>query len=167
MLFKTLFVALLVLVIGVLSAPTNSASTVTLHRRAGSWVDQMVCLINKERTRVGLPKLAIDDTLNKIAQKHADYMYSTKTMTHSDPEGSLGTRLAKAGIKWTGCSENVAGGMTNVNSAFDAWMKSSGHYANIVSKNSNIFGAGHTDKYFVNDFAAVSVVSENAYIPVC
>ncbi|KAJ1678172.1 hypothetical protein EV182_004627 [Spiromyces aspiralis] len=167
MLVRVFALICFVFVVAILSAPAPQGPT-GLDRRDSNWIDYMTCLVNKQRATQGLQPLAVDTTLSSIAQAHAQYMQTANSMTHDDPNGSLGARLSRSSISWTGCSENIAAGFDNVNAVFNAWLGSPGHYANIMGASSNIFGAGYDKKYFVNDFAVVSDPSAiGAYIPSC
>jgi uncharacterized protein YkwD len=79
-------------------------------------------------------------------------------MTHTGSDGSdAGDRLLRAGFDWHAWGENVAAGQTTVKQAFDAWMGSDGHRAQILG-NFTVIGLGAAQGssgniYWTLDFA--------------
>jgi uncharacterized protein YkwD len=73
---------------------------------------------NAERVRYGLPPLEVDVELIKSARAHAIWMTTYQTLQH--------TREPVA--------ENIAMGQRDTQEAVNAWMRSSGHRANILSR---------------------------------
>jgi uncharacterized protein YkwD len=73
---------------------------------------------NSQRARYGLPPLVVDPALVKSARKHAFWMTSNYSMTHT---------TAPVG-------ENIAMGQTTSGEVLNAWMNSSGHRANILNR---------------------------------
>lgn len=54
-------------------------------------------------------------------------------MSHSGPGGnSVGDRVREQGYSWRMVGENIAAGQRSANSVFDSWVRSRGHYANIL-----------------------------------
>ncbi|KAJ2168443.1 hypothetical protein GGF45_005551, partial [Coemansia sp. RSA 551] len=55
---------------------------------------RVLCLVNKERRRVGLNSVRIHPAMTKAAYDHSLYQSNVQSMTHDDPHyGSLGSRL--------------------------------------------------------------------------
>jgi uncharacterized protein YkwD len=73
---------------------------------------------NAERKRFGLPALEIDDNLIKSARKHAIWMTTRQTLTHTNQP----------------VAENIAYGQESAAEAVRSWMNSSGHRANILNR---------------------------------
>ncbi|KAJ1962861.1 hypothetical protein GGI12_002391 [Dipsacomyces acuminosporus] len=115
------------------------------------WRVEMLNQINAVRAKAGKPALKLDDKLNSMAQDHSKYQNSVRLMTHSDPKGSLGTRYTSFGMSWAGAAENIAVGQKDVSEVVDAWVKSPGHYANIVGNYAYV-GFGESNKYWTQDF---------------
>ncbi len=46
----------------------------------------------------------------KAAQKHTNFMVKSNTLTHDDPDGSLGQRIKAVGYDFSTVGENIAEG---------------------------------------------------------
>ena len=113
--------------------------------------DAILCLVNQQRDKAGLPNLDRDKKLQKAAQRHNEHMDGTGCFDHAcSGEGDLGARLENVGYLGGGLSrwaygENIAWGMRSEgtpSSIVDAWMNSSGHRANILSRDFREIGVG-------------------------
>ncbi|OMH84303.1 hypothetical protein AX774_g2178 [Zancudomyces culisetae] len=143
-------------------------SSDSLYKRDDAIINQVVCATNQYRKSRGLKPLYIVPTLSTIAQAHSQYMSKNKIATHSDPAGTLGTRLSKKGVKWQRCSENVATGFNDVKSVMNAWKASKDHNTNLLSPTSNIVGIGRVGIYWTQNFAQVADNAPiNKYLPKC
>lgn len=113
--------------------------------------DAVLCLINGERNQRGLPDLQRDRKLQKAAQRHSERMDGTGCFSHECPgEAALGTRLGSVDYlggaveRWA-FGENIAWGMRSLGTPraiVDAWMRSAGHRANILSTSFREIGVG-------------------------
>ncbi|PVU90048.1 hypothetical protein BB561_005046 [Smittium simulii] len=131
-------------------------------------INKVVCETNKRRKENNLPALQISQDLNEISQKHSVHQNKISKTTHDDPEGSLGSRMAKRGISWTFGAENVAGGFTDPVKAVQAWMDSPGHKANILNKKITYIGVGQDGKYWTQNFAGFKKTDKTIiYSPKC
>ena len=111
----------------------------------------VVCLLNKKRNRAGLPALRRDGRLEAAAQRHNERMDGTGCFAHECPgEGSLADRLEGVNyligglLRWA-LGENVGwgeGSQGTPRSMVAAWMNSSGHRANILSRHFREVGVG-------------------------
>jgi uncharacterized protein YkwD len=109
-----------------------------------------LCLLNRERTARGLPKLRSQPTLRSIATRYASMMVSQRFFDHVSPGGStLGTRIASSGytrssISWS-AGENIGWGSgveaTPANMVA-AWMASPPHRANVLDRRFQEIGIG-------------------------
>ncbi|KAJ1662424.1 hypothetical protein GGF38_003337, partial [Coemansia sp. RSA 25] len=117
----------------------------------GSWESEMLNQVNAVRARAGKAALTLSAPLNSIAQAHSQYMSSARSMTHSDPKGSLGTRYGATGIKWMGAAENIAWNQKTVSQVMQAWTNSPGHYANMVGDYTGV-GFGEVNFYWTQNF---------------
>ena len=89
--------------------------------------------VNAHRANAGLPALVVDSRLTSAAQSHANDMASRRVMTHVGANGNnAGQRIAIYGYGASTWGENVAAGQTTAAEVVDAWMRSSGHRANIL-----------------------------------
>ena len=113
-----------------------------------------VCrLSNVERQKQGRTPLILDSRLSRVAQAHADDMYRRKYFSHRSPEGrDMGDRLDRANVSYGTAGENIAWGQKTETDVTRAWMHSSGHRRNILSRNYKKIGIGRTGNYWVQVF---------------
>lgn len=89
-------------------------------------------LLNRSRVDAGLDPLAWSDALAGVGAGHAREMYLAGYFSHDSPEtGSVGDRVAAAGITYRVAGENLALAATP-DDVHDGLMESPGHRANIV-----------------------------------
>lgn len=110
--------------------PAPAAATV-LSGAAG----QLVGLINGVRASLGLPAYVVDGELTASAQRWAQSMAASGTMSH---QGDLSGGLSSP---WVRLGENVGVG-SSVVEVHNALMGSSGHYANIADSGFTHVGVG-------------------------
>ncbi|MFM8250383.1 MAG: CAP domain-containing protein [Planctomycetota bacterium] len=92
---------------------------------------QMLFRNNEMRGTRGLWAHRINPALTSAAQDHASYMARTRDFSHYGNGGPSG-RAARYGFAG-GVLENIAWGYGDVNSTFNTWRNSSGHWANMTS----------------------------------
>lgn len=103
---------------------------------------QMVSLVNQERSKAGLQQLQVDMSLVELARKKSQDMIDRNYFGHNSPTyGSPFDMMRNAGIKYTTAGENLAGAPT-VTAAHNNLMASPGHRANILNPRFNYFGVG-------------------------
>jgi uncharacterized protein YkwD len=88
-------------------------------------------MISDYRTIHGLPPVAIDPVLERVAQDQALAMAKVDTLSHTIA-GSLTTRLDGAGLPNTAAIENVSAGYDSLAAAFAGWRRSPPHDANML-----------------------------------
>ena len=109
---------------------------------SNTYVQQVVDLVNKERTKKGLNKLTLDTNLQKAAQIRAKEIETS--FSHTRPNGSnFSTVLSELNISYRGSGENIAWGQASPEAVMDAWMNSSGHRANIMNSSFTKIGVGY------------------------
>ena len=119
--------------------------------------EQMLALVNEERTKKGLKALKMDAKLRGLARDYAKDMFERGYFSHYNPEGqSPFDRMDKAGIQYAAAGENLAYA-PNVEVAHRGLMESQGHRENILSKDFGKVGIGVIDggiygKMFVQEF---------------
>lgn len=119
--------------------------------------EQMLTMVNNERTSRGLSALSMDKGLQNVARAHAQDMLERGYFSHYTPEGfSPFDRMDKAGISYTAAGENLAFS-PNVTLAMQGLMQSPGHKANILSKDFGkagigVISAGIYGEMFVQEF---------------
>lgn len=97
--------------------------------------------------------MSLDPRLCRAAQKHAEWMYQSRRLSHTGAGGSShGQRIAAAGYEATATAENIAAGYETPSEAIEAWMSSRGHRRNIGRGYANI-GFGKAGRYWCVVFA--------------
>jgi uncharacterized protein YkwD len=153
--------ALFVALLGLLATPVARPASASA---CGKWGDAeptslsggearkaIACLINKERDRAGLKSLDRDQRLQRAAQRHNEKMDGSGCFDHAcGGEPALGIRLEDVNYLVGGLSEwaygeIIAWGTGNrgtPEAVVDAWMRSPGHRANILSRSFRELGVG-------------------------
>lgn len=108
-----------------------------------SYAAQVVSLVNAERAKQGLSALTVSTKVQQAAQTRAGELRSS--FSHTRPSGaSCFTALTEAGVSYTRAGENIAYGQSSPAAVVQAWMNSSGHRANILSRDFTTIGVGYT-----------------------
>jgi uncharacterized protein YkwD len=119
------------------SAPAPTTTTTTEPQRVAGFdssaESQFVSLVNNLRASVGLPTLAHVGVLQSYSRSWSQHMAETGTFEHSNLYDIPGP--------WQSVAENIAAS-TSVQSAFNALVASSGHYANMVNPTFTEIGSG-------------------------
>jgi uncharacterized protein YkwD len=103
---------------------------------------QMLDLLNAERTRAGLKPLAADTRLRDVARAHSLEMFQLDYFSHTSPTaGTPFDRMHAAGIGFVIAGENLAYA-PNVEIAHQGLMNSPGHRANILRPEFGHVGIG-------------------------
>lgn len=110
---------------------------------SSTWTEEFVKLVNAHRTKIGLRALIHRDEMAQIAEGHSqDMADKTVSFGHTGfSERCSEARSALGGGNW--CAENVAMGQKTPEAAFNSWMNSSGHRANIESSRATHMGFGY------------------------
>lgn len=110
-------------------------------------VVQLVDLVNDHRSGEGCGPLAWHTVAADVAQAHSTDMRDRDFFSHTNPDGeSPFDRMDAAGISWSGMAgENIAWGTGSGDTAFDMWINSSGHRANIENCSYTHHGVGLVD----------------------
>ena len=118
---------------------------------------QMLDLVNKERTSRGLAALKVNATLTQVARAHSRDMINRSYFSHNNPDGKTPfDRMKAAGVTYRTAGENIAGA-PSTQTAHTNLMNSSGHRANILNSNFTEVGIGIIDggrygKMFTQNF---------------
>jgi uncharacterized protein YkwD len=108
----------------------------------------ILCLLNRERARYGLPALRQNAVLELASQRHSEDMGTRNYFEHDTPEGvDIAARTHSAGYAATGVwvGENIYWGeevLSTPVEAVEAWMKSPGHRENILRPQFTEVGVG-------------------------
>ena len=118
-----------------LRIPTNSDDLVE---------QEVIKLVNAERAKAGLPALKYDWELARVAKHKSQDMKDKGYFSHTSPTyGSPFTMMKNYGINYKSAGENIAKGQSTAQQVVNAWMNSSGHRANILSKDYTHIGVGY------------------------
>jgi len=107
--------------------------------------EQMLEMVNQERTSRGLKPLKADPELTVVARQHSADMFSRGYFSHYTPEGiDPFQRMQAADVKFRTAGENLALAPT-LQIAHTGLMNSPGHRANILNPNFGRVGIGIMD----------------------
>lgn len=121
---------------------TQSSSGSTTKASMTTEETQLLNLINSERTKQGLAALKANNAVANVARAHSQDMANNNYFDHYNLKGeSPFTRLRNAGISYIAAGENIAINYS-VPSAHQAFMNSSGHRANVLSRDYTEVGIG-------------------------
>ncbi|MGL5245856.1 MAG: CAP domain-containing protein, partial [Sarcina sp.] len=129
---------------------TNPSPSSHINVNSLSDVEQAIFnQVNVERSKVGLPLLSYNKTMEKYARIKSKDMGDKNYFSHEDLQGNLITvQMDRDGVKYKAWGENIAsrGGSINIKKLSDQfmtqWMNSSGHRANILSTDFQSIGVG-------------------------
>ena len=126
------------------TTPTKPAPTTPPTNNSGSnqgFAEEVLRLVNIERSKAGLSSLTTNATLKAAADKRAQ---ETKTsFSHTRPNGSkFSTVLQEYGISYRTAGENIAYGQRSPQEVVNGWMNSPGHRANILNGSFGKIGIG-------------------------
>ncbi|MDY0235476.1 MAG: S-layer homology domain-containing protein [Gudongella sp.] len=108
-----------------------------------SYQEEILALVNKERTSRGLNALVLSAEISKVAIEKSKDMAIFDYFSHESPNyGSPFDMMKKFGITYRAAGENIAMGYTTPADVMEGWMDSPGHKANILSTNFNKIGIG-------------------------
>ncbi|MBU4142475.1 CAP domain-containing protein [Patescibacteria group bacterium] len=98
--------------------------------------DRLVSLINQERQSRNLSALAINSSLNSVADLKVNDMLAKDYFDHTSPQGvSPWFWFKQIGYNFAFAGENLAMGFTATDAVFQAWMNSASHRDNILNPN--------------------------------
>ena len=116
--------------------------TVENSRPEPSLEEQMLELVNQERTSRGLKPLTADPELLPVARAHSADMFRRGYFSHYTPDGEDPfQRMKDAGVRFRTAGENLALAPT-LQLAHTGLMNSPGHRANILNPNFGRVGIG-------------------------
>src|SRR5215210_1347088 len=113
------------------AASTGGMALATPSADAAAEVARMAEAVNSIRAQNGRPPLSVQAQLTLAAQRHADGMAQSRTMSHVGPFGSRPSdRMGAAGYETCGGGENVSfGALQTVDDVARGWYDSPGHRA--------------------------------------
>lgn len=94
--------------------------------------EQLLTLCNDHRIAMTLNALIHDESVRNCARAHCQHMVIHDFFDHLNPEGDTpGDRLTGCSVGWSVAGENIAVGYTTAQDAFNGWLASPGHKANL------------------------------------
>lgn len=101
------------------------------------------CLIDRFRSRGGLPPLRQQAQLNAAAQGHDNQMVLARYFGHTGIGGSTpASRISASGFRWGAYGEAIATGFTTPRAAVSAWLRSAVHCRILLSPAYRYIGLG-------------------------
>ena len=100
-----------------------------------TYANEVLRLVNIERTNVGVAPLVLDEALCNAANMRAIEMDCTGVFEHKRPNGNSCFEVYdKCNVEWqSACGENIAAGQATPEDVMKSWLSSAGHKANILS----------------------------------
>ncbi|MBQ1241645.1 MAG: SafA/ExsA family spore coat assembly protein [Oscillospiraceae bacterium] len=124
--------------------PGNVLTIPSLSDSVRTYEQEVVRLVNAERAKAGLPALTEDWQLSRVARYKSQDMRDKGYFSHQSPTyGSPYDMMRAFGISYRAAGENIAMGQRTPTAVVNAWMNSSGHRANILSKSFTKIGVGY------------------------
>lgn len=105
--------------------------------------NEVVRLVNIERSNRGLGSLQANWQLSRVARYKSTDMRNLNYFSHTSPTyGSPFKMMEDFGLRFTAAGENIAMGQETPKSVMTAWMNSPGHRSNILSSSFSEIGVG-------------------------
>lgn len=122
--------------------PTNQITQEgEVHQPINQYVDEVIRLVNEERSKKGLALLKKNETLCQAATVRSNEI--TSVFSHTRPNGSsCFTVVDEYNISYVALGENIAMGQKTPQEVMNSWMNSQGHRENILSGNFSEIGVG-------------------------
>ncbi|MBQ7990677.1 MAG: CAP domain-containing protein [Oscillospiraceae bacterium] len=121
---------------------TSDGTAADVQSTASTPQLQVLDLINAEREAQGLEPYVYDDEIAECAKIRAEEL--TVKFSHTRPDGTKGVDIITGGTGTVG--ENLGRGFKSARSVYNAWMRSKGHRANILSDKFTRIGVGYNKK---------------------
>lgn len=119
----------------------------------------LIDLINEARQANGLHPLSQQGPLTAAARQHSHDMACNDFISHTGSDGSRpADRVSDNGYSYSWVGENIFAGSSDPQSAFNWWMNSDLHRANILHSNYTEIGLGYShlqDSRYHNHYTAV------------
>lgn len=127
------------------TATGDSNPDVSTGAETSTQAQEVLNLVNQERSKQGLKPLTLSEKLTSIANTKAQDMAQKNYFSHTSPTyGSPFEMLKQFGVSYSYAGENIAAGQRSAEQVMNDWMNSSGHRANILNPNYTQLGVGYT-----------------------
>lgn len=105
--------------------------------------NQVIKLVNAERSKNGLQPLKTNWELSRCARYKSQDMANKGYFSHTSPTyGSPFKMMESFGLRFSAAGENIAKGQKTPQDVMNSWMNSPGHRSNILSSTYNEIGVG-------------------------
>lgn len=105
--------------------------------------NEVIRLVNAERTKNGLQPLKANWELSRVARYKSQDMINKNYFAHNSPTyGSPFKMMESFGIRFSAAGENIAMGQQSAQQVMNSWMNSPGHRSNILSPSYSQIGVG-------------------------
>lgn len=122
--------------------PTPQQPTDDVSAR-DAWEQEVLDLVNVERSQAGLSPLQMDVDLAAVARDKSKDMRDYGYFSHTSPTyGSPFDMMTQYGIQYRAAGENIAAGQKSPTEVMQAWMDSPGHRENIMNADYTHLGVG-------------------------
>ena len=124
--------------------PGEKINVPTISDEVLNYEKEVIRLINEIRASYGLNALKEDWELSRVARFKSQDMQERNYFSHTSPTyGSPFQMMKSFGIAYKSAAENIAKGYSTPRAVVDAWMRSSGHRANILNSSFTHIGVGY------------------------
>ncbi len=121
--------------------PTTKPTAPATNTGIDSYDEEVLRLVNIERSKAGLTAFTTNSTLKSAADKRAQE--TVQSFSHTRPNGTgFETALNEYGVSYRAAGENIAYGQKSPQEVVTGWMNSPGHRANILNGKFNKIGIG-------------------------
>jgi uncharacterized YkwD family protein len=137
------------------SSPEVTETSNSGNSDISSFEQQVVTLVNQQRTALGLAPLTLSSELSNVARTKSQDMSDNNYFSHTSPTyGSPFDMLTSFGISYSSAGENIAMGYQTPEAVVSAWMNSPGHRANILNASYTQIGVGYVSSgnYWTQEF---------------
>lgn len=125
----------------------------TKNNNSSQFEQQVLDLVNQERSKTGLSSLSMSEELSNMAMVKAQDMYNNNYFDHNSPtHGSPFDMMKEFGITYNSAGENIAKGQTTPTQVMNDWMNSPGHKANILNNSYTHIGIAFYNNTWVQEF---------------
>ncbi|MBP2000207.1 putative YkwD family protein [Paenibacillus shirakamiensis] len=131
----------------------NNQNPTSNTNSSEDFAQQVLALVNQERSKAGAAALTISKDLSTMALDKAKDMYNNHYFDHNSPtHGSPFDMMQEYGITFSSAGENIANGQTTPAQVMKDWMNSPGHKANILNTSYKQIGIGFYNNEWVQEF---------------
>ncbi len=114
---------------------------------------EVLALVNRERSKAGVPPLTLDAKLSAASQDHSNDMLNQGFFDHISPlRGKTKPSDRAKNFGTTGGSENIATHPGSAEDVVQMWMGSPGHRRNILNPQLKRMGLGKAGRFWTQMF---------------